>query len=233
MAYSKAFQIISKLGLWGYVLIPALISLLTAVTIGATAWGLSDDIGNMLVSFYPWEVGKNLIISISTLFSGLLILAIGLIVYKHLVLVLSAPFMSPLSEKVENHLMGQTSSLRFSFSQIIKDLFRGLRMALRNIIREVFYTLLLLLLGLIPFFSPFTPFLILGVQSFYTGFGNIDYTLERHLNIRNSVRLVRSNKGLALGNGLVFMGLLAIGIGFLIAPPLAAVAATIETTKRL
>ena len=29
------------------------------------------------------------------------------------------------------------------------------------------------------------------------------------------------------------MGLLAIGIGFLIAPPLAAVAATIETTQRL
>ena len=38
---------------------------------------------------------------------------------------------------------------------------------------------------------------------------------------------------LALGNGLVFMGLLAIGIGFLIAPPLAAIAATLETTKRL
>ena len=72
-----------------------------------------------------------------------------------------------------------------------------------------------------------------GVQSFYAGFGNIDYTLERHLNVRNSIRLVRVNKGLALGNGLVFMGLLAIGIGFLIAPPLAAVAATIETTKRL
>ena len=141
--------------------------------------------------------------------------------------------MSPLSEKVENHLLGKSTTIKFSISQMLKDLLRGIRIALRNIIREIFYTLLLLLLGLIPFFSPFAPFLILAVQSFYAGFGNIDYTLERHLNVRNSIRLVRANKGLALGNGLVFMGLLAIGIGFLIAPPLAAVAATIETTKRL
>lgn len=232
-AYGKAFRLISKLGLWGYVLIPALISLLIAGTIGVSAWGLSDNIGDFLVAWYPWERGQSIIVGISTLFGGLLIVAIGLILYKHIVLVLSAPFMSPLSEKVENHLLGQSSTIQFSFAQMLKDLLRGLRIALRNIIREFFYTLLLLLLGLIPFFSPFAPFLILAVQSFYAGFGNIDYTLERHLNVRNSIRFVRANKSLALGNGLVFMGLLAIGIGFLIAPPLAAIAATVETTKRL
>lgn len=232
-AYGKAIRIISKLGLWGYVLVPALISLLLASTIGLAAWNLSDDIGHQLIAWYPWETGQAVVESIGTFFSGILVIALGLILYKHLIILLSIPFMSPLSEKVENHLRGNTTTIHFSLSKLIKDLIRGLRIALRNIIRESFYLILLLITGLIPIFSPFVPFLILGVQSFYAGFGNIDYTLERHLNVRDSVQFVRANKGLALGNGIVFMGLLAIGIGFLIAPPLAAIAATIETTKRL
>jgi hypothetical protein len=61
----------------------------------------------------------------------------------------------------------------------------------------------------------------------------MDYTLERHFNIGDSVHFARNNRGLALGIGTVFLLLLATGIGFLIAPPLAAVAATLETTKRL
>jgi len=232
-AYGKALQIISKLGLWGYIFIPALISLFLASIIGFAAWNLSDDIGHQLIAWYPWEMGLSIVERIGTVFSGVLMIALGLMLYKHLIILFSAPFMSPLSEKVENHLMGKSTVIRFSMSQILKDLVRGLRIALRNIIRESFYLILLLIAGVIPIFSPFAPFLILAVQSFYAGFGNIDYTLERHLNVRNSVRFVKSNKGLALGNGLVFMGLLAIGVGFLIAPPLATVAATIETTKRL
>jgi len=232
-AYGKAIQIISKLGLWGYVLIPALISLCLASIIGFSAWNLSDDIGHQLIAWYPWETGYSLVERIGTFFSGILVIALGLMLYKHLTILLSAPFMSPLSEKVENHLIGRPTVIHFSIFQMVKDLLRGLRIALRNIIRESFYLVLLLIAGLVPIFSPFTPFLLILVQSFYAGFGNIDYTLERHLKVRQSVRFVRANKGLAIGNGIVFMGLLAIGIGFLIAPPLAAIAATIETTKRL
>jgi len=232
-AYGQALRLISKLGLWGYVFIPALLSLFLASIIGIAAWNLSDDIGNQLIAWYPWELGLSIVERIGTVFSGVVMIALGLMLYKHLIILLSAPFMSPLSEKVENHLLGRPTAIQFSISKMIKDLVRGLRMALRNIIRESFYLVLLLIAGLIPIFSPFAPFLIIAVQSFYAGFGNIDYTLERHFNIRNSIRFVRDNKGLALGNGLVFMGLLAVGVGFLIAPPLAAVAATIETTKRL
>jgi len=61
----------------------------------------------------------------------------------------------------------------------------------------------------------------------------MDYTLERHFSIGESVRFVRANRWLAVGNGAVFMLILMTGIGFLLAPPLATVAATIETAKRL
>lgn len=232
-SYGKAFRIISKLGLWGYLFIPAILSLIIAVIIGSTAWNLSDDIGHFLINWYPWEIGLSIVEKVSTVFSGVLIVGLGLVLYKHLVIIISAPFMSPLSEKVENYLEGRSTNIQFSMTQMLKDLFRGLRMALRNIIREVFFIVLLLIVGLIPVFSPFVPFLIIAIQAFYAGFGNIDYTLERHFDVRNSVYFIRDHKGFALGNGLVFMGLLFVGIGFLIAPPLATIAATIETTKRL
>ena len=67
----------------------------------------------------------------------------GLIIYKHAVLILSAPFMSPLSEKVENHLLGIEQPMHFSIPQMISDLARGLQIAMRNIIRELFYLFLL------------------------------------------------------------------------------------------
>lgn len=233
LAYVQAFRLISKLKLWGYVIIPGLISLLLGTLIGVSVWNLSDNMGNFLIALYPFDWGQSIVGSIASVFGGILMAGSGLLLYKHAILMLSAPFMSPLSEKVENHLRGRTHTITFSIPQMMSDLIRGGKVALRNIIREVFYMVLILLLGLLPFFSPFSAILLILVQAFYAGFGNIDYTLERHFNVRESINFVRVNKGLALGNGLVFVGLLAIGIGFLIAPPLGAVAATIESVKRL
>jgi len=233
LSYIQAFRLISKLRLWKYVLVPAVISVVLGSLIGVSVWNFSDNLGGVLVSFYPFEWGQQIVGSIASVFGGVVMAGSGLLLYKHAILVLSAPFMSPLSEKVENHLSGDDHTIKFSIPQMVSDLIRGGKVALRNIIRELFYMVLILLLGLIPIFSPISAILLILVQAFYAGFGNIDYTLERHFNVRESVRFVRTNRGLALGNGLVFVGLLAIGIGFLIAPPLGAVAATIESVKRL
>jgi len=232
-AYGEVLPLLTKLNLWGFVLLPALFSLVIGGIIAFTAWHFSDDLGNMLLSWYPWETGKSIAETVSMALSGFMIVILGLLLYKHLVIVLSAPFMSPISEKVESYLTGVPRVTRFSAKQIVRDLLRGIRIALRNILREILLTILLLLLGLIPIFSPVVPILIFGVQAFYAGFGNMDYVLERHFNVKNSIRFVRQHRSIALGNGVVFMGLLALGVGFLIAPPLATVAATIETVKKL
>lgn len=231
-AYFKAFQLISKYRLWSYVFIPMLISVVLGAAIFGTAWNISDNLGDWLISYYPWEWGRGVLEKIAAVFGGLFIGVLGLILFKHLVMALASPFMSPLSERIERELTGGPKKPG-STGQFINDLIRGLRIALRNIIRELFYTLLLFLLGLIPLFSPFTTVLIFLVQSFYAGFANIDYTLERHLNLRDSVRFVRKNRWMAIGNGLAFVLLLLTGVGFLIALPLGAVAATSETIKRL
>jgi len=68
------------------------------------------------------------------------------------------------------------------------------------------------------------------VQSYYAGFGNMDYTLERHFKYSESVKFVRQNRGLAIGNGIVFMLVLLIPlVGIILVLPLSVTAASTET----
>ncbi len=231
-AYFKAFGIISHYRLWGYVLIPALLSLLLAVVVFRFAWGISDDLGGWLISFYPFEWGRGWLVKIANVFSGLLIIALSVLFFKNMILAIASPFMSFLSENIEKKMLGQRAGT-FTFPKMLSDFLRGIRIALRNIIRELFFTLLILLIGLIPPLGLIAPVALFAVQAYYAGFGNLDFTLERHFQVRESVRFVRHHKGLALGNGTAFLLLFFTGVGFLIALPLGTVAGTTEVLKRL
>lgn len=232
-SYGRAFRMLSKLGLWGYAFIPMLMTLVLMGIVGFTAYGLSDNLGNWLISWWRWDWGSEVITNLGSWVGGILITILGILSLKYIVLIIVAPFMSLLSEKVEAKLTGYRSSSSFSISKAIKDVFRGLRLALRNISRELFFTLLLLLIGLIPVIGLISTVLIFLVQSYYAGFGNTDYTLERHFTVSQSVSFARQHKGLMMGNGAVFMLLLMTGVGFLVAPTLSTVAATVESVERL
>ena len=233
-AYGNSIRIISNNRLWIYVLVPAVISVLLAIGIFSTAFGLSGQIGDWLISLVPFDWAEARLGKVIDIITGIFIVAIGLILFKSLVMALSSPFMSFLSEKVEKKMRGIDDGAGMNIKQFISDLFRGIRIALRNLIRELFYIFVLFMLGLfLPIISPFTTAAIFLVQAYFAGFGNIDYTLERHLNVGGSVRFVKANRGLAMGNGAIFMLLLFTGIGFLFALPLGTVAATTETLKRL
>lgn len=230
--YGDGFKAISRYKLWGYFAAPALVSVLLGVIIFTTAWQMADNIGGWLLSYYPWELGSGTLLKVANVFGGLFVGAFGLIIFKQLVLALSAPFMSMLSEQIEKKMLGRPAPA-FKWTKMLSDLVRGLRIALRNIIRELFFTFLLFLLGLIPVFSPFTAIGIFLVQAYYAGFGNMDFTLERHTNVRQSVRFVRRHSGLAIGNGAVFLLILMTVVGFLFVLPLSTAAAATETLKRL
>lgn len=231
-SYGKAFRDISKYRLWKYVLVPGIISLLLGIAIFSSAWAASDNIGGWLISFYPFEWGSAWIGKVANVFGGLLVGVTGLLLFKYIVMIIASPFMSFLSESIEKKMYGSNAQSP-NLQMIISDLVRGLRLALRNIVRELLFTLLIILVGLIPIFSPFVAIAIFVVQAYYAGFGNMDYTLERYYRVKGSVQFVRQYKGLAIGNGTIFLLLLLTGIGFLIALPLGTVAATTETLKRL
>ena len=232
-SYGKAFSLISELRLWPYAIVPAIISILLAIGIGFSAWNLSDEVGNFLISWYSWEWGNEVVSNISTWLGGLLVGLIGFILFKYLVLILVAPFMSFLSEKLEKKLTGNPQKTSFSLGGAIHDIVRGIRISFRNFFREMLLTVLFLFIGLIPLIGFLSPILLFFVQAFYAGFGNMDYTLERHFSVSKSTQFVKRYRFLAIGNGTIFVLLLMTGIGFLVAPPLATIAATLESVKRL
>ncbi len=235
-AYFGAFGLISKLKLWKYFAIPMLISVVTAIIIFSSAYGLSDNIGRFIAKIWFWEWGKETFTSISSFFGGLVVLVIGLILFKHIIMALSSPFMSPVSEKIEAHLTGNTyQPTNTSFSE---QLSRGISISLRNLGRELLLTIPLLLLKFIPGVNIISTILLFLVQSYYAGFGNMDYTLERHFKYKDSIKFVRQNRGIAIGNGIIFILCLLLPIiGFIIVLPLSVTAATkstvglIETNK--
>lgn len=232
-AYPRALQLISKLRLWKYVFLPGLMGILLAIAIFSLAYGLSDDLGGWLVRWYPWETGRPIVAKIADVFGGLLILAVGLIVFKQLVMIVTGPFMSSLSEKVEQHLLyekiASSNSLKITGYQLV----RGVRIAFRNLFWELFFTIVLLLLGLIPFFSPLSIVGVFLVQAYYFGFGNFDFALERHLGASDTIHFVKQHKGMALGNGILTTLVLMTVVGFLFILPIGVVAATIETSKKM
>ena len=233
-AYLQAFTLASRYKLYPYLLLSGLLSLTIGGIIFSIAYFSADTIGNWLESIYPWEWGSGAVDTLTSWLSGILILVIGFFVYKYIILIVVAPIMSPLSEKLEEGLRGDSDGVNFSFSRMLSEMIRGVRIGLRNILRELFYTVLLLLLGFIPGLAVITTPGIYAVQSYYLGFGNMDYFLERHYGVRGSVRFVRKHKGIALANGAIFFLLLLIPIaGLFLAPFLSTIAATKVCFTRL
>ncbi len=231
-AYFGAFQLISKLKLWRFFVVPMIISVITAIVIGGLSYAFSDNIGDYISSFWSWEFGKETFTTISTVFGGLIIVVLGFLLFKHIVLALSAPFMGPVSKKIEEHIIGKEAQATESSS--FELLIRGVRISLRNLIRELILTLPILLIGLIPVIGIFSTILLFLMQAYFAGFGNMDYTLERHFNYTDSVKFVKRNRGLATGNGVIFMLFLLIPvIGVILVLPLSVTAATEITVKRI
>lgn len=210
-----------------------LISLAIATLIGVSAWAWSDNLGNLIAKAWVWDWGKATFTSMSIVMGGLIILILGLILYKHIVMALSAPFMSPVSEKIEQHFNPQSVHVHRDTSNA-QQLWRGVRINLRNLMMELLLTLPILIIGFIPVIGIISTVLLYTVQAYYAGFGNMDYTLERHFSYKDSIKFVKKHRGIAIGNGLVFILFLFIPIiGVILVLPLSVTSASIVTVKVL
>lgn len=233
-AYSRVISMISKYSLWSYLLIPGLIGLLIGGGILAGAWTASDDLGGMIISWYPehWW-GSEGLATFGDVLGGILIAALGLLLFKYILLIAVSPFMSLLSEKIESKATGQPSP-KFSSSVFLSQLGRSLRLNFRNIFREIVLTIILWTLSLSGVLAPVTTPLLFAISAYYAGFGILDYTMERHFNYRNSIRFVHGNRALTLGIGIGFMLILLIPfVGFFFAPTFATIASVKPVLDRI
>lgn len=231
--YTGSIALITQLKLWKYFIIPIIISVIVATIIAISAYEFSDDMGQWIAGVWVWDWGKSFFTTFSTIISGIIILAIGLIFFKHIIMALSAPFMSSVSEKIEVHLRG-TSEVTTRNSTFMSQLWRGIRINSRNLAMELVITAPILLMKFIPIVNIFSTALLFLLQAYYAGFGNMDYTLERHLSYRKSIEFVRKNRAIAIGNGAGFLLLLLVPvIGVIMVLPFSVTAASVSTVRVL
>ena len=238
-SFFDAHRFIVKNKLWKWILIPGIIySILFcmgmyffAVTsyhlvetillkTGVKSWleSMQDSWLNLLVI-----VGQGITIAVLFLFYFSL--------FKFFFLIIGSPVFAYLSEKTESIIEGR--EFPFSFSQLVKDIARGIRIALRNLLWQSVYLLTILILSAIPVIGWIAPLIAFLTECYYFGFSMLDYSSERdNMPASESIRFVGRHKGLAIGNGLVFYSMHFIPfIGWLLAPSYAVVAATLSLHK--
>ncbi len=154
----------------------------------------------------------------------------------YIIIVLMSPVFALLSEQTERIITSTSQS--FDFTQFIKDIIRGVLLAVRNLTIEMFFTIILFIISFIPIVGLFATLALFLVSAYFYGFSFLDYTLERRrFKIQSSIRFINQNKGLAIGNGFVFSLVLLIPyIGVMLAgfiSVISVVAATLSACKAI
>lgn len=245
-AYSSALSFISKNKLSYFYLAPLLIAILFWITgfigisyfsewlntlfnnwFGVTVNETSFDFIRDYKDFIS-GTGKILI----TIILKILMLYLVFRLNKYITLILISPVLAYLSQKVEFILTG--IDYAFNFWQFIKDVWRGILIAIRNMMIE--FSIIIVLWALtffVPILLPFTTAILIGVSAYFYGFSMIDYTNERKkINLSDSIKFIRQHKGYAIGNGLIYHVVTLIPfVGVVVAPITAAVAATLGVLK--
>lgn len=238
-SYIDAHQFIRQHRLWKWIVIPGIIYTLLFIagmlffiqsTNEAVAF-LSKQIGLPGWLEQQRSEGLNFLFLMAGLILQLILVFFYLSLFKYVFLILGSPVFAYLSEKTASILEGR--DYPFSFRQLMHDAWRGIRLALRNTLWQTVYMLTLLLLSLIPVVGWIAPLIALFIECYYYGFSMLDYSCERNkLSPTESINYIGHHRGLAIGNGIMFLLMHGIIlVGWVLAPAYAVVAATLSLHK--
>lgn len=238
-SYFEAHQFIVKNKLWKWILIPGLLyAIMFGVSMyffGRSAYAVINYLTHT-TGFDRWlQTFQNSWLGFFFTFAGIILWLVQMMFYfslfKYIFLIIGSPIFAWLSEKTEAIMEGK--DVRFNFRQLMRDAWRGIRMALRNAVWQTVYLFSLLLLSFIPLVGWITPLIALFVECYYYGFSMLDYSFARQkLSPGQSIRFIGDHKGLAIGNGLVFYLMhIILFVGWTLAPAYAVIAATLSLYK--
>ncbi len=235
-SYSKAHQFIAKHRLWKWILIPGFLYMILFCAGLYLFWNSSDKAVSylsQLIGVEKWLHRQHSpALSFLFLMGGIMVRLVLVFFYfslfKYLFLIIGSPVFAYLSEKTEAIIEGK--DFPFEMGQLLKDIRRGIRLALRNCWWQTVYTFSLLILSFFPLIGWITPVISTFVECYFYGFSMLDYSCERHqLSPSESISYIGKHRGLAIGNGLVFYMMHFFPfIGWVLAPSYAVVAATIS-----
>jgi CysZ protein len=226
--FFRSWTVIFNKGMWHYLFYPLILHIIIYVLIVVGVFTLGkqlEDYLNHLFSFDSIPESGHWLSWMKPFLTGWLswilvwvlkffVAWILQILTKYIVLILLSPILSLASETAEEKVTGK--KFPFDFGQLMKDILRGVLISLRNMAIEygLFFAGFLLLL--IPVLGPLL-FAVYGVfmwfiSWYFYGFSMLDYSCERHkMGVGASSRLIKTNKGVAIGIGFMFAGFLYVG----------------------
>ena len=235
-AYGQAHRFIRRHNLWKWIIIPGIIYMLLFCTsmyfFGKSATSVIDflliktHLNEWVTSMQSRLLG--FFFTLAGMMLWLILMLFYFSLFKYLWLIIGSPIFAYLSEKTEAII--EEKEYPFSFPQLIKDIIRGIRIAVRNTLWQTVYTVSILFLSIIPLVGWVTPVFAILIECYYYGFSMLDYSCERNkLSVAESITFIGAHKGLAIGNGLLFylMHLVPV-IGWVFAPAYAVIAATLS-----
>jgi len=232
-SYLDAFKFVFNNGLWVYFFYPVIIAILMFIGGYALIEMLSEEIEAMVMGYFESDATgwTSILTGFLSFFIGIAFKILFFFIYstfsKYILLIVMSPIMALLSEKTDEIITG--NKYPFKMEQFVRDVFRGIAIALRNMFIEFGIIIGSFFFMWIPVVGWLMPIVLLIISYYYYGFSMIDYTSERRrLKIKESIRYIRNNKGLAIGNGFIFALLFSIPLfGGMLASVVAPVAATI------
>lgn len=244
--YKRALEFIFKHKLYVYYLAPLLVGILFIIVSFAGISIFTDWLDGLFQQWFGVTVKNNSFSYIedyqdfiansgSVLITVLLKVLMFFLVFrvnKYVTLIILSPVLAYLSERVDTIL--SANDYPFVVSQFLKDVWRGVLLALRNMIIEFVIVIALWSMSFfVPFLIPFTAIILFFVSAYYYGFAMIDYSNERKkLKVRESIHYIQKHKGLTFGNGIIYQFLVSIPFfGAVVAPITAVVAATLSVQK--
>ncbi len=210
-AYKKAFRFLFTSKFWMFLLIPLALNILLIVlanfALSDAIDALQDYVSNKfsLSGSESWwgQMFEKVV-------NGILWLGVKLVFYfsflffgGYIIIICISPVFSILSEQIEKKLTGK--DYPFEIMQLLKDVLRGVRLALRNLFFELLIMIVVFIGGFVPVIGWFGPLVLFVVSAYFYGFSFMDYSIERQrLNVKGSIYYVRQHKGLAVAIGSLF-----------------------------
>ncbi len=235
-SFRRAHRIIFDNKLWSYILIPGIMSLMyiTGALIVAKAF-MPDMTGYIMENWIPSFMKGKIMMAVTLLFLWISVLVLAIMSCKHVILILFSPFLSRLSELVEQIAYGRPSG-PFTWKQFFRDIIRSIVINIRIIFLTILFCLPAWMIAFVPIAGTIVSAILLFlIQSYYSGFGFVDYTLERkRYSVKDSVVFVKRNRSGVTGVGMQFMALMLIPVvGWFFAPAYATVSATLISLGKM
>lgn len=237
--YKEAHRLIVKHRLWWYVIIPGLINIVLFASVLILGIHTSRKTIEWLFDFLGITGNEegflyylySVLTFVLRLIIQIIFILVYLSIYKYLVLIIMSPLLAVLADKTSRLITGR--KVPYTFGQLIRDIWRGFLLVVRNIFIELLFIVACFFLGYIPIIKYACPVFLFLLSMYFYGFSMIYFSNECYrLKISQSVRFVRRNNGFAIANGMIFYGMLIIPVaGILFAPAYAVVAATIGVNE--